>query len=206
MKKLILFLFTTIILISCNKQPQQDCGTYPYCISDFSIHPDNWLCGRLKAEPSPFDEKDTVVAMTIKYVYQSDMNGLTYYITKNKELFSLLDESGNRKESILMCTHNGKKYVLYPYKKVKDLPPEIVCYCDLQFLISIEERLQDEIDDGMDLYRGCLNPGNDGVLIFDYEMEINGGQTYDKVTETGDTIHMFDIKDYTHFDNVFYPV
>ena len=179
MKKLILFLFTTIILISCNKQPQQDCGTYPYCIGDYSIHPDNWLCGRLKPEPSPFDKNDTVVAMMIKYVYHSDMNGLTYFITRKKEMFSILDESGNRKESIELNDYKGNNFnnipfILYPNKSIEDLPSEVI--------------------------------SSDGVLIFDYEMEIHGGKTYEELTDSGDTIHMFELNEETYFDDVFYPI
>ena len=205
MKKCIFLFVLAVAFIACNKQPQPDCGTYPYCISDFSIHPDNWICGTLRPEPSPFDENDTVVAMKIKYVYDSDMNGLTYFTTKNKELFSLFDESGNREDSIFICTHNGKSFVLYPYKSVSDLSPEVI-KCDIQERESMREAHQEDIENGMDLYKGCLNISYDGVLVFDYEMEIQGGQTYDKTTETGDTIHLFEISDNTHFDNVFYPI
>ena len=135
MKKSLFILVLAVAFIACNNKPPQDCDDYPYCIDDYSIHPDNWLCGRLKAEPSPFNEKDTVVAMTIKYVYHSDMNGLTYFITKNKELFSLLDESGNRKESILMCDYKGgysfqTSFFLYPCKSITDFLIDGKSYID----------------------------------------------------------------------------
>ncbi len=132
MKKCVLLYVLAVAFMACNNKQPQYCDSYPYCISDYSIHPENWLCGRLKPEPSPFDENDTVVAMAVKYVYSSDMNGMTYFITRNKELFSLLDESGKRKESIEMNEYKGKNFmnmpfVLYPYKSIEELPsPEIL--------------------------------------------------------------------------------
>ena len=51
MKKTFYLAVFVIALVACNNK--QDCDTYPYCISDYSIHPESWLCGRLNAEPSP---------------------------------------------------------------------------------------------------------------------------------------------------------
>ena len=205
MKKFLFFLLSAITFIACNNTHHKGCDDYPYCITDYSIHPDNWLCGRLKAEPSPFDENDTVVAMTIKYVYHSDMNGLTYFLTKNKEMFNLRDESGKRKESLLMNDYRGKNFknmpfILYPYISIEDLPSEVI-KCDLQ-----ERKETVKPNSSHEWYSRCLEISSDGVLIFDYEMEIHGGQTYDDVTEKGDSIHLFELNEETYFDDVFYPV
>ncbi|MBR1809860.1 MAG: hypothetical protein IJ776_10810 [Paludibacteraceae bacterium] len=205
MKKCLFLFVLAVAFIACNSRQPQYCDDYPYCISEFSIHPEHWLCGRLKPEPSPFDKKDTVVAMTIKYVYSSDMNGLTYFITKNNELFSLSDESGKRKESIEMTDYKGKNFknmpfVLYPYKSIEELPSEVI-KCDLQ-----ERAERAKLDSPDQWCDRCLEISSDGVLIFGYEMEITGGQTYETLTNDGDTIHLFDLNEESYFNDVFYPI
>ena len=203
MKKNLLLFVSAVTFIACNNKPPQECDEchcdeYPYC-SEYSIHPTNWLCGRLKAEPSPFDEKDTVVAMTVQYVYQSNMNGLTYFITPHDSLISLLNDDGTRKETIEIEVKYD--YTLYPYKGARDLPPQYVHCIENE---EYEKFLSEMYPEDMDYQMRCLDL-NDHVLLFNYYLELQNGQTYDRVTEKGDTIRCFKLYIDSYFKDVDWP-
>ena len=152
-----------------------------------TINPTDWLCGELVAEVSPYDPNDTVVAMKVKYDFHSDMNGLTYYLLKDRSMYYLLDSDRRRKDSIEMCIYYNKPFVLYPNKSLSDLPPEVL-----------------ECNNGPylpDEYNTCKLDASRGVLILNYRFAIFGGLIYDKVRQKGDTLHIFEFGEQTRFEN-----
>ena len=127
MKKIAFFAVLIFLTSACNNQPNVN-------------NPTNWLRGELVPVVSPFNENDTVLAMKVKYNFHSDYNGKTFYILKNNnskaiqnKLFSILDDEGNRLDSLEICRCDRKSgcdgrtfIILYPRKTLSDLSPEVL--------------------------------------------------------------------------------
>ena len=116
-----------------------------------------------------------------------------------------MDDEGNRLDSLEICRCDRKSgcdgrtfIILYPRKTLSDLSPEV---------LKCEEVLDrvDEPDKPIYVQR-CKLRFEEGILIFDYEMEIHEGQIYDNVLEKGDTIHVFEMGENTYFDDPFNPI
>lgn len=186
MKKIAFLAVLVVLSSACNYKPEVS-------------NPSNWLRGKLVPEVSPFNENDTVLAMKVKYMFPSDYNGRTYYILKynnsnaiQNKLLSILDNDGNRLDSIEICKYYDKTFTLYPLKTLSDLPTEVLDCVDDDFFVELPQ-----------LEERCKLDVNKGTLIFNYEMLITDekGKIYDMVLKNEKTIHIYEMNENTCFKN-----